>query len=336
MARFWLKILLILAVFSAALVFILINSVSLKAPKAFGVTFSGFYAERFGLDWKKAYLAIFDDLGIKKIRLPAYWNEIEPEEGVFDFSRLDWQVEEAEKRGAEIILAVGRKLPRWPECHIPEWTRAITFQEQNEALLRYIVRVVEHYKNSPAIKIWQVENEPFLPFGECPKFSKDFLDKEIALVRSLDPPPGGRPIMITDSGELSIWIRAAKRSDIFGSTMYRTVWNKFVGTFTYPLPPSFFRFKRALTELFVGEKPMIIIELQGESWAEKQTYEISVEEQYKSMNPEEFKKALNYASRSGFDTFYLWGAEWWYWLKETQNKPEMWEIAKEAIKLQIK
>lgn len=325
----WLKIAIGGTVILAGVGAILIQRTPTLSPRVFGATYSSFYAERFGLDPKEVYRALFDDLGIKNIRLPAYWNEIEQTEGKYDFSRLDWQIQEAERRGVEVILAVGRKLPRWPECHIPDWAGELNENEQNKQLLRYIVVVIEHYKNSPAIEIWQIENEPFLTFGECPPFSKEFLDVEIELVRSLD----SRPIMITDSGELSLWIQAAQRSDIFGSTLYRIIWKERLGTFTYPLPPSFFRLKRGLINLALGDKPAVIIELQGESWAKGMTYEISVDEQYISMNPEVFRGVLAYASRSGFDTFYFWGVEWWYWLKEVENKPEMWEIAKEAIKM---
>ena len=45
----------------------------------FGVTFSRKQAEGFGLDWKKTYIDILDDLGAKNLRLSAYWSDIEPE-----------------------------------------------------------------------------------------------------------------------------------------------------------------------------------------------------------------------------------------------------------------
>ena len=46
------------------------------------------------------------------------------------------------------------------------------------------------------------------------------------------------------------------------------------------------------------------------------------------MNLEQFRKNIEFAQRTGLDTFYLWGGEWWYWLKEKQNQPEIWEEAK--------
>ncbi|OGZ41409.1 MAG: hypothetical protein A3C80_02780 [Candidatus Ryanbacteria bacterium RIFCSPHIGHO2_02_FULL_45_43] len=313
-----------------ALLVALASLLVLESPrldvKQFGVTYVGFYAERFGLDSREVYTALFDDLGIKHVRLPAYWNEIEPKKDSFDFSELDWQLEEANKRGGKVIVAVGMKLPRWPECHIPKWATLLDGKDKQERLFAYIKAVLRRYDGHPAVSMWQVENEPFLSFGECPKEARFYLDGEIALVRSLTK----KPIIITDSGELSIWIPAARRGDVFGTTMYRTIYNDHIGHFTYPLPPSFFRAKRTLTRLIAGDKPMVVIELQGESWQKEMTYEVSVEEQYKSMNPEKFRDTIAYAKKSGFDTFYLWGVEWWYWLKENGH-PEMWEIAKEEI-----
>ena len=218
----------------AGMAWLLVRRVPMHSPIAYGVTFSSFYAEQFGLDWQKTYTALFEDLGVRHLRLPAYWQEIEPEEGKFDFSRLDWQVAEAKKHGADVILAVGRKLPRWPECHEPVWAQTLLRGEKNkfhDALLKYIQTTIEHYRADNTVRVWQIENEPYLPFGDCQNYDSAMVDEEIKLVRSLD---STRSIMITDSGELSLWIRAASRADIFGSTMYRSVYNKIFGYITYP------------------------------------------------------------------------------------------------------
>lgn len=289
-------------------------------PITWGATFEKDFAQKLGLNWRAAYLALFDDLEMKNIRLAARWPDIEPQEGKYNFADLDWQIEQAAKRGAKIILAVGFKLPRWPECHMPDWVG-----DKKPALLKYIETTVNRYKNEPAITTWEVENEPFLSFGECPALDADLLDQEIALVKKLD----NRSILITDSGELSLWVRAAKRGDIFGTTMYRWVWNKFLGSYKYPLPPSFFRAKERIARLFVGqEKPFIVIELQGEPWTHKQIYEISVEEQLALMPLAEFNETIDYAKQTGFSDYYLWGVEWWYYLKE-KGQGEYWERVKE-------
>ena len=305
--------------------------------RSWGVSFSKPFAEKMVADWRAAYLAILDDLKVRRLRLIAYWPEIEKSEGVFSFEDLDWQIEEAEKRGAKVILAVGQKLPRWPECHIPQWVREFPISNSQflnkdfeNALLNYIKNVILRYKDNPAIWAWQVENEPFLPFGECPPMDVDLLDKEITLVKSLD----NRPIIVSDSGELSAWVSAARRADIFGTTMYRVVWHKnmpFGGYLKYPLPPEFFHLKANFAGYFADIKRIIVVELQAEPWGPKLLYESSLEEQMKSMNFEQLKENIAYAKTAGFSENYFWGAEWWYWMKEKQNHPEFWNYAKELF-----
>lgn len=304
-------------------------TVPVKRPIAYGVTFSPFYAEEFGLKWKDVYTAMLDDLKIKYIRIPLYWNDTERTPNAYDFGRTDWMMDEAARHQAHVVLAMGRKLPRWPECHDPEWAKSLPQDEQHKHLASLIEQAAKRYKNHSALLMWQIENEPYLAFGDCPNYDSSIVDTEMALVKSIDQE---HPVMVTDSGELSLWVHAVSRADVFGSTMYRSVHNKFFGDITYPLPPSFFRVKRALAELVTGKKPpSIVIELQGEPWSREANYKLSVDDHYKTMNPEIFKETLEYASHSGFDTFYLWGVEWWYWLKTTQNKPEIWQLAKDAV-----
>ncbi|MFZ5982061.1 MAG: beta-galactosidase [Patescibacteria group bacterium] len=293
----------------------------------FGVTFSKRYAGELGLDWRETYLAILDDLGVKKIRIPAYWDEIEKEEGVYDFRELDWQIDEAEKRNVEVILAVGQKVPRWPECFIPEWGKNDD-AKRKARLLYFVQETIERYRHSPAIRYWQVENEPFLPFGNCPELDENLLDLEIDLARKLDP---SRPVIITDSGELSFWIPAASRADVFGTTMYLKIWSKNVGYFTYPIGPRFFHFKKKLVDIFSGKREIINVELQAEPWIEGATWDKTLEEQLGAMNIDQFKKNLVFAKKAGFSPIYLWGAEWWYYLKIKNGYPLFWEEAKKIF-----
>lgn len=300
----------------------------------YGITFSKPFAEKLGLDWKELYAVLLDDLGTRKIRLPAYWNEIESIEGIYDFADLKWQVKEAEKRNADIILAVGRKLPRWPECHEPGWLnnqQPITHNQpqdekyEQQKILEYIEETVNHFKNFKSIKMWQVENEPFLPFGECPELDINFLQQEIDLVRSLD---SSRPILLTDSGEFGRWLSAVRRADIFGTTMYFQVYNKVVGYFRYPIGPGFFRFKSRVADLFAGKKPKLIIEFQMEPWNSRQIYETSIEEQLAVFPESDFDKRIEFVKKTGFDTVYLWGAEWWWWMGVKHEKWEFWNKTK--------
>lgn len=294
-----------------------------------GVTFSKPFAEFMGLDWREAYLAILDDLGTKNIRLMSYWNESEPSDGDYSFADLDWQIAEASKRGVKIILVLGQKQPRWPECHIPVWAKNLPLEERQAKLMNLIKTVVSRYKSEKNITAWQVENEHFFHFGECPEYDTDFFDKEIAYVRFLDD---SRPIIISDSGEMSSWYRAAARADILGTTLYRIVYNKNFGYFKYPIPVSYYMIKAWLVKKITPVKQVIIAELQGEAWGPQIPNEMTMEEQNKSMNPEKLRDIVQYARYTGFSEAYLWGAEWWYWQKKAKGDDRMWSEAKRLFR----
>ncbi len=318
----------ILAIVIVALIFF---NLPVKTPREnfnLGVTFSYRYSEDIGLNWRENYLAILDDLKVSNIRVPVYWDLVEKEEGKYNFSDLDWQISEARKRDVKIILVVGQKVPRWPECHVPEWARNKKSKIKNQKLLEHIKRVVNRYKNNTAITRWQVENEPFLKFGVCPPLDAEFLNQEIAAVKSID---NTRPVVITDSGELSLWIRPAKIADIFGTTMYFTVYSEKAGYFKYPIGPNFFKFKRWLIRKFAGQDDVIIIELQGEPWVDEWTTNAPLDKQLKSMNGKMLRKNVEFAKKTGFNEIYLWGAEWWYWLKIQKNYPDVWDEARKIF-----
>ncbi len=294
-----------------------------------GVNFSQKHAESLDLDWKETYLAVLDDLGAKKLKIASHWDFIEAEQGKYYFDDLDWQIEEAEKRGAEIILVIGMKTSRWPECHIPKWAESLNEEERQGKVLKLIEEIVLHYRGRKTIKYWQVENEPFFSFGECPQFNKELLKKEIDLVKSLDSQK--RPIIISESGEFSFWTRAARVGDIVGTTIYRRIWSKeFKIYFSHIFPPTFY-YRKAKLIKWIFNKEVICIELQAEPWGPKLLYDLSLEEQEKSMDLERFQKNIKFAKKTGLNEFYLWGTEWWYWLKTKHNKPEIWDQAKKLF-----
>lgn len=290
-------------------------------PPAFGVTFSTKYAKELGLDWKKAYRAILDDLGIRKLRIPVYWDEVEPERGRYAWDDVAWMLDEAERRDAEVVLAIGRKVPRWPECHAPEWAARLDERAERERVLALLAATVGRFKDEPAVRVWQVENEPLFHFGKCPPPDREFLKREIALVRSLD----GRPIMVTDSGELSTWIRTATLGDVLGISMYRLVWNKYVGELYWPVSPVWYTDRMNLLEPVA--RKIIVSELQAEPWFRAPVAETPLDEQFDQMNPERLQGNVEFAVGTGASEIYLWGAEWWYWLK-LQGREELWTAAR--------
>lgn len=296
----------------------------------YGMSFNTLYANELGLDWRETYDAILDELQVRHLRLAAHWPMIQPDAGTYNFEELDYQVSRAEEVGATVVLAVGRRLPRWPECHVPGWARALNEPERNEAILDYMETVVRRYQNSPAVTVWQVENEPFLEvfaFEHCGVLDTDFLDKEIELVRSLD---GTRPILVTDSGNLGTWAGAYSRGDMFGTSVYVHFWNPELGQFRTFLPPWFYRVKENFMHLVYGEKPTVLIELSAEPWLIEPIVDVSLEIQFTRMNLEKFEDIITYAEGTHFDQQYLWGAEWWYWL-HLKERSEMWERGKELF-----
>ena len=192
-----------------------------------------------------------------------------------------------------------------------------------------LTEVVTRYNNSPAVYAWQVENEPLLSFGYCPWIDKNFLKKEVALVKKLDP---NHPVIVTDSGELSFWLRVGDTgADIIGVTTYKMVWQEYLKEYiSYIYPPIFYH-RRAELVKWLFNKPVIGVELQAEPWCAKSIMNSSLAEQTKTMNPEQFEKNVQFAKNTGMDTFYFWGAEWWYWMKTQHNDPSIWNEAKTVI-----
>lgn len=293
-----------------------------------GITFSIKYARELGLDWKEAFIATLDDLKVRHYRIPVYWDEVERAKGKLDWSEYDWMLEEAGKRGAEVILAVGRKVPRWPECHAPGWAKGkgpSSKGQEDDALMKFLAAEIEHFKSFPAITTWQVENEPLFEFGKCPEPDRALLKREVELVRKLDT----RPVMITDSGELSTWIRAATVGDVLGISMYRMVWNKYLGGLYWPVSPTYYAERINLIKGSIVEEVMIS-ELQAEPWFQKPVADTPLEEQFEQMNPGQMNSNVEFAERTGVGAVLLWGAEWWYWVR-VHERPEMWEAAKKLF-----
>jgi hypothetical protein len=330
------KVIIVLVLVFAALPWVIFYTLKPEPAKeiTFGANFSKKYAEQLEIDWQDTYLKILDDLQIKNLRLVAYWDDIEKERGQYDFSDVIWQLEEAQKHDAKVILTIGRKVPRFPECYEPDWWHHINDWERKEdALLAYVAEAVTELKDYESIVMWQVENEPHFPFGICERVPLGLLDKEIAVVKSLDT----RPIITQDSGESGLWLPSYKEDNYLGISMYRKVWFDFWAIvtggkfpyFKYPLGSWAYDIKADL--LGIPVEHILVKELQAEPWGPDFVTTLTEEEKNKTMSKQDFIDTLSYAQTSGFSEFYFWGPEWWLWEKEYNNNPFFWDTAKAIV-----
>ncbi len=232
-----------------------------------------------------------------------------------------------ETNNIETVLVVGYKQPRWPECFQPLWSKSEQDPEFSKSILSLVEKEVNTFKKYKSIKYWQLENEPFLDFGICPKPNYNRVAEEFNLIKSLD----SRPILMTDSGELSTWIPVLNQTDIFGTTLYRTVWSPWFGIVEYPWPPIFYQLKGNIVKFISGntDKKIIISELQAEPWPDekKSLGQIPIAEQQQLFSTKQFLDNVEYAKQTNMDEIYLWGVEWWYFMKKN-NSPEYWLLAK--------
>lgn len=310
--------------------FALLHLLSIPSfPVEYGVSFSSDYAVSLGLDWRETYSAMLRDLRPSFIRIAANWKQIEPYRGEYQFQDLDWMVEQADAAGVRALLVVGQKIPRWPECHYPSW---VDTKDPNakQQFLSYVGAVVSRYRDHASVDEWQVENEPFIrfPFGECANFQESWVKEEIELVHALDP---AKNIIVTDSGELGLWWRAGLAGDILGTTVYRFVKAPSGREWSYGwLPGAWYHLRARLFGKSAEE--FFIAELQAEPWfTAAGPTDTAVAEQERGFTTERFRDHIEYARHTGASRAYLWGAEWWYFMKTRQNDARYWDIAKEAL-----
>lgn len=90
--------------------------------------------------WKKA-----EDLGLNSLLLPVSWEQVEPEEGVFDFTLVDGLIQQARDNGKKIgFLWFGS----WKnaQCYYaPEWVKADTARFWRAEVQKGVTRTVLKY-----------------------------------------------------------------------------------------------------------------------------------------------------------------------------------------------
>lgn len=294
----------------------------------YGVSFSIKYARELGLDPLECLEALLRDIGVRRLRLMSYWDLHEITQGKYDFRLLDQQLLLAKRYGAQVSLCIGYRQPRYPETHQPPWALELMRTDKSKwrtALFMYIETTVKRYRKNQTIIEWQLENEALnRKFGINGEFDRVRLRYEKDLLKRLNP---SRPICMSTSNSFG-WPIRLPRPDKFGLSIYRVQYGK--GYKWSKLPSTFFRARAAAILLTTGKRSFIH-ELQAEPWGPKATINLSLKEQFKSMDAFKLLQAVNFAERTGLYPIDLWGGEWWYWLLKKHKNPKLWETAAEIF-----
>lgn len=322
-----------------------------ESPVILGVTFSCRQAQWLELDCRETLAALLDEVGVRHLRFSVYWDEVEPERGRFDFSAVEWMLEEARQRGASVVLTIGMKGVRRPEFYFPDWLRQeaeipayespATVPLVAERTLVLVEETVRRFASDDVIEAWQVENEPFVRRADPDHLwwiTRDLLEREIAVVRNTDP--RGRPIIFTDDSsniyDVGWRDNLSLPIDVMGTNY----------SFEKPLRPL------NLLTLYInpyiagGLAPVMgwqanslhdlgieywVTEFQAEPWAEGVSIK-DIEPSHRAFfSPDTMKKNINWAARGGADRIYLWGVEWWYYWKVKRGDDRFWEAGKEIF-----
>ncbi|MBN2482757.1 MAG: beta-galactosidase [Candidatus Omnitrophica bacterium] len=337
---------------------ILLHSVAIglcpAAEPRLGTTFSQQQCDYLGIDWKETYEEI-TGMDFEFLRLGAYWSRIEREEGEYDFSELDWQLDIAAQKKIKVLLTVGMKSPRWPEYYLPDWLKVkirmrrgadITQHEEvRAAVLKFIRKVVGRYREHEAVYAWQIENEPFNhsgPFGW--RIGRDFLQEEIALVRRLDPE--NRPVVVNVLATSNTFLRLLFRliyrrdpiretvgiADIPAFNIYPVIGHKWGGMrfcFKTRMEQLVFYIRSLVQKVHGQQKEAWVTELQAEPWEPGKLVHADEEE---LMCPlQSYTSVFKEMASVGFDTVFLWGVEYWYYRKVRHDDPSWMDTMKEII-----
>lgn len=287
-------------------------------PRKYGVSFSVKQCRNFNISVHDCLFWLCKEMGFRRFRLMSYWNEVEKEQGVYDFSELDMQLKTIAAFDGVVTLCLGIKQPRWPEYHWPKWAKTLSDTDKTAAILQFIETVVNRYKNTPVVISWQLENEALLKgFGEAIQIDRQRLKAEYALIKKLDPE---RPIIMSTSNGWGIPLRQPQ-PDIVGFSYYTVVYRK--GRYTRTIQkPWLHKIRKFLIRVLL-HRSVFVHELQLEPWGPTAIWKMPINEQDKSMNTEQIHKNLTDVYKINAYPIDLWGGEWWYWRFKAYNDQEI-------------
>lgn len=294
-----------------------------------GFTYSAPYAQSLGLDPIQSFNEILNQLPFQFVRLPVYWDRYEPLNDLWDTGEINQLLDIAEHHNVKVILAIGQKVPRWPECYAPNWTSSLTEPEYDQQFTEFIEHIVKQSTDRTIIARWQVENESYFPFGDCEQVEPKLIRAQTKIVNQMG---GNRPIQTTVSGEQGVGFSKAAFADIVGMSLYRSVKAPVLGDYQFPHTPFFYRVQSWLITL--AGKRAVISELQAEPWGLHEfdlSNSVGVAEAYQAFTKEDLAKQMEFARRTGVREISLWGVEWWLALAH-RGEGALFEGAKDILR----
>lgn len=140
------------------------------APLA-GFSFSPLTSQWAGRDPVQDLTSLLDATQPNLVRLPVYWDSVEPSPDTLDFSEVDSMLKAVARHNhsssvrTRVVLTIGARNFLYPELHMPDWagTREqpnLDQVQQGAAYRAYFDAAITRYRASHLLYAWQVENEP--------------------------------------------------------------------------------------------------------------------------------------------------------------------------------
>ncbi len=138
---------------------------------------AAYYHEYMPYERLEKDVALMKEAGLSVVRMgESTWSLWEPEDGVFEYAWMDRVVDAMGKAGIKVIMGTPTySIPTWMYHEHPEilarplgarrcsmacgrtWTPTIpTFRFYAQRIIR---KLVEHYRDNPAVIGWQIDNE---------------------------------------------------------------------------------------------------------------------------------------------------------------------------------
>ena len=310
------------------------------SPPLVGFSFSPIAASYHGDDPSTALATLLSTLAPDLVRLPVFWEGVEPARGTFDYTELDALMATVRDhnrlmpaRPTRVVLIVGARNIGYPEVHVPDWmllnpAEPLARVLADPAYATYLSHTVARYANDRLLMAWQVENEALddvlSPLAGSTDIPTEDLQEDIAAVHRLD---GDTPVIVTtyNNSTLSLDLEQisapnSRSFDASGATPVghpqRTVQladipglDAYVATGSTSMADADVAkrvgWKVAALEYWGAEaralgKPLWITEMQAEAWAGQTNFK-----------PADLVMSAREYRRVGAAAVLLWGVEGW-------------------------